>query len=55
MSEKEVYEHQKPLVSVYGKNPPKAAEFNKGARTIEEVREATEARRNLKPGVYGNR
>jgi hypothetical protein len=55
MSEKEVYTHQKPLISVYGKDAPRAAEFNKGARNIEEVREATEARRNQKPGVYGQR
>jgi hypothetical protein len=53
--ETKVYETEKPLISVYGKNPPRAAQFGKGAQTIEEVRDALEKRRDLKPGVYGNR
>jgi hypothetical protein len=57
MSEREqVYEHEKPLVSVYGRNPPDAAKFGKGAQTIEQIRDAIEKRRDLTtPGVYGQR
>jgi hypothetical protein len=35
------------LVSVYGKNPPRAAEFGKGASTLSEIEQATAARRKL--------
>jgi hypothetical protein len=55
MSEKTVYEHQTPLVSVYGRDAPDAAKFGVGAQTIEQIRDAAEKRRDLKPGVYGNR
>jgi hypothetical protein len=55
MSESEVYQKQEPLISVYGKNPPKAAEFGVGARTIEEIRDAAQKRRDLQPGQYGTR
>ena len=34
-------------VSVYGKNAPDAAKFGKGARTLEQIRQATDARRAL--------
>ena len=46
---------EKPLVSVYGPNAPKAAEFGVGATTLEEIEQATEARRNVKPGQYDKR
>jgi hypothetical protein len=36
------------LVSVYGKNPPRAAEFGKGASTVSEIEQATAARREAK-------
>jgi hypothetical protein len=44
-------------VSVYGtQNPPAAATFNKGARTIQEIEEATQARRdNQRPGNIGRK
>ena len=35
------------LVSVYGKNPPRAAEFGKGASTLSEIEQATAAQRKL--------
>jgi hypothetical protein len=34
-------------VSVYGKNPPRAAEFGKGASTLSEIEQATDARCKL--------
>ena len=41
------------LTDVFGADDvPAASRFNKGARTIEEVREATDARRNATPGKY---
>jgi hypothetical protein len=40
------------LTSIYGNKPPRAAEFGKGARDLAEIREATEAQRNAKPGEY---
>ena len=45
---------QKPniLVDIYGKRPPSAAEFGKGAQTIAEIKHATEAQKNVKPGDY---
>jgi hypothetical protein len=43
------------LVDVYGNKPPRAAEFGKGATTLAEIKEATDARRNVKPGVYDHK
>jgi hypothetical protein len=43
------------LTSVYGNKPPRAAEFGKGARDLAEIREATEASRNAKPGQYDHK
>jgi hypothetical protein len=37
-------------VSVYGTKPPRAAEFAEGARDLAEIKEATEAQRNQRPG-----
>ena len=37
---------------VYGKVAPDAAKAGVGARSIEEIRQATDARRNAKPGQY---
>jgi hypothetical protein len=42
------------LVDVYGKTAPDAAKAGVGARTISEIREATDARRNQHPGDYNN-
>jgi hypothetical protein len=41
------------LVNVYGKDAPAAAKFGVGVRTREAVKEACDARREVKPGVYG--
>ncbi len=42
-------------VDVYGnKAPPAAADFLKGARTLAEIKQATDARRNNRPGDYRN-
>ena len=37
---------------VYGKIAPDAARAEVGARSIEQIREATDARRNARPGQY---
>jgi hypothetical protein len=42
------------LVSTYGKDAPKAATAGVGARNLAEIREATDARRNQRPGDYNN-
>jgi hypothetical protein len=39
-------------VNVYGRNAPDAAKAGVGARTIEQIREATDAQRNQRPGDY---
>jgi hypothetical protein len=48
--------NQKPEinVNVYGKDAPAAAKAGVGARTLAEIREATDARRNQRPGDYNN-
>jgi hypothetical protein len=43
------------LVSTYGNRPPRAAEYGKGVSDIAGVEEATNARRNVKPGVYDHK
>ena len=43
------------LTSVYGNRPPRAAEFGKGARSLDEIKRATEAQRNATPGEYGSK
>jgi hypothetical protein len=43
------------LVNVYGKKPPRAAEFGKGVSDIAGVQEATDAHRNAKPGEYDHK
>jgi hypothetical protein len=43
------------LVSTYGRNAPPAAKFGVGAKNSAEIREATEARRNAKPGQYDHK
>lgn len=45
------------LVDVYGNKPPKAAESfgGRGAHTIDEIKEATEARRTVPPGSYDHK
>jgi len=35
------------LTSVYGKDAPDAAKFGKGARSIEQIKQATDAQRKL--------
>ena len=55
MTEPEVYEHQTPLTSVYGRDAPDAAKFGKGAQSIEQVRDAAQKRRDLPIGQYGTR
>jgi len=42
------------LTNVYGNRPPKAAESfgGRGAHTIDEIKQATEARRAIPPGAY---
>jgi hypothetical protein len=40
------------LVNVYGRNAPDAAKFGRGATTIQQIQEATDARRAQKPGDY---
>ena len=40
------------LVDVYGKKPPRAAEFGKGVQTIAEIKQAAEAQKTVKPGDY---
>ncbi len=41
------------LTDVYGNCPPRAAEFSKGATDLAQVKNATDARREVPPGVYG--
>jgi hypothetical protein len=41
-------------VNVYGRNAPKAATAGQGARTLEEINQATDARRAQRPGDYNN-
>ncbi len=43
------------LTDVYGNKPPRAAEFGKGATTLAEVKDATEARRNARPGEFDHK
>jgi hypothetical protein len=45
------------VVNVYGRdNPPALATFNKGGRSIKEIEQATNARRNNQtPGNYGRK
>jgi hypothetical protein len=52
--EHQMSDKEKPdiLTSVYGNKSPRAAELGKGARDLAEIREATEAQRNAKPGEY---
>ena len=47
----------KPVIqhSEYGKSAPDAAKAGVGARTIEEIRQATDARRAARPGDYHNK
>jgi hypothetical protein len=40
------------LTSVYGPKAPAAAKFGVGATTREQVEEAAQARRDVKPGQY---
>ena len=42
------------LTNVYGKDAPAAAKAGVGARSIEEIRQATDARRNQRLGDYNN-
>ena len=37
-------------VDVYGSKAPAAADFRRGATSVAEIREATDARRNQRPG-----
>jgi len=39
---------------VYGSNAPAAAKAGVGARSIEQIRQATDARRNARPGQYND-
>ena len=41
-------------VDTYGRNGPDAAKFGKGARTLSEVNQATDMRRNQRPCDYRN-
>jgi len=45
------------LVNVYGNKPPKAAESfgGNGATTLAEIKDATDAQRNAKPGSYDHK
>jgi hypothetical protein len=43
------------LTDVYGNRPPKAAELGKGVSDIAGVQEATDARREVKHGVYDHK
>ncbi len=45
------------LVDVYGNKPPKAAESfgGRGAQTIDEIKQAADARRNARPGEYDHK
>lgn len=38
------------LTSVYGSNPPRAAEFGKGARDLDEIKQAADAVRSHRHG-----
>ena len=40
------------LVDTYGKSAPSAAKAGQGARTLDEIKQATEAR--TRPGQYNN-
>jgi len=40
------------LTDVYGRDAPDAAKFGKGATTLAEINQATDARRQLRPGAY---
>jgi hypothetical protein len=57
MSPKMSNQNDKPdiLVSTYGNRPPKAAEFGKGVSDVAGVTEATDARRNVPPGVFDHK
>ncbi len=51
------YEKPEILTDVYGSRPPKAAESfgGNGVTTLAEIQEATDARRNAKPGEYDHK
>jgi hypothetical protein len=42
------------LTNVYGKDAPAAAKAGVGARTLDEIKQATDARRDQRPGDYNN-